>query len=230
MAEDPGEFTFRGLLERGYSPVHAASLAGHVVQESGGNPTALNEKEGAFGLLQWRLDRRENLQKFAAERGVDPSDPNLQLDFIKREMAGPEARAGAKFTAAADLPTASAALKSYIRFGDNSAGTRLANAQRLLGGKAGMLTPAPVVASAQAAPAPAAPNVAPVAPVAAPPPDDGQLQASLAGISKMLAQQQQEPAPLDLKSLVSTQPSLTPAMIRAQQLAQAMRARPLTVT
>lgn len=149
---NPGEFIFRGLVERGYSPVHAAALAGHAVQESGGNPSALNQKEGAFGLLQWRLDRRENLQRFAKERGTDPSDPNLQLDFIAREMGGPEAKAGAKFAAAADLPSASAALKSYIRFGDRSDETRLSNARQLLGGKPLPAAPSQVAEKPAAAP------------------------------------------------------------------------------
>lgn len=155
MAENPGEFVFRGLVDRGYSPVHAAALAGHAVQESGGNPRAFNEKEGAEGLLQWRLDRRDNLHRFAKERGTDPSDPNLQLDFIAREMGGPEAKAGAKFSAATDLPSASAALKSYIRFGDRSDETRLNNARALLGTRAGM--PAPVASTSSPAAASAAP-------------------------------------------------------------------------
>lgn len=229
MAESPGAFVFNGLIQRGYSPVHAAALAGHTVQESGGNPNALNEGEGAHGLLQWRLDRWQNLQNFAKERGVDPSDPNLQLDFIAKEMAGPEAKAGAKFNAATDLPSASAALKSYIRFGDKSDDTRLSNARGFLSGQAGML-PSPAV-SASAAPAPAAePAAASLAPtVAAPPDDGGQLQASLEGIQKLLAQPAPEPAPLNLAPMTPLQPPpMTPAMIRARQLAQVMRSRQLT--
>lgn len=219
----------QALVGRGYTPVQAAALVGHIIQESGGNPGALNEKEGAHGLLQWRLDRWDNLQNFAKERGVDPSDPNLQLDFIKREMSGPEAKAGTKFNAAADLPSASAALKSYIRFGDDSAGTRLANAQGLLSGQAGMLSPGPqVAAGAPSAPPPTSAAATPTdSPVAPPPQDDGgQLQASLAGIQKMLAQQApQAPA---LQDIAPIQPApMTPAMIRARQFAAAMRARPL---
>lgn len=226
MAENPGDFIFRGLIQRGYSPVHAAALAGHAIQESGGNPNALNEGEGAHGLLQWRLDRWDNLQKFAKERDVSPSDPNLQLDFVAKEMAGPEAKAGAKFTSATDLPSASAALKSYIRFGDDSAGTRLANAQGFLGQQAGMLSPqqGPPV---QPAPVAAA-GPAQGAPVAAPADDGGQTQASLQGIAKLLAQQQNaQPAPLELAQI---QPVMTPAMMRARQMAQAMLSRNPTGT
>lgn len=122
------------LMQRGLSPVQAAALAGHMQQESGFNPTALNQNEGAFGLLQHRLDRRDNLNKFAGARGTSPGDVPTQLDFILAEMHGPEARSGSQFLSATDLPGAHAALKRFIRYGDNSDNTRLANAQALLGG------------------------------------------------------------------------------------------------
>lgn len=121
----------RGLMARGYPPHQAAALAGHFLQESGGNPSALNKDEGAFGLSQWRLDRRTNLEAFAKAQGKDPSDPNVQLDFVGHEMNGPEKKSGSAFLAAPDVSSASAALKPYIRFGDDSAGTRLANANGL---------------------------------------------------------------------------------------------------
>lgn len=96
------------------------------------------------------------------------------------------------------------------------------NAQALLSGQAGMLTPS------AAAPAPvsvpAAAPVTPTTPVAAPPDDGGQLQASLQGIQKLLAQPAPEPAPLSMAPLTPLQPPpMTPAMIRARQLATAMR-------
>ena len=121
----------RGLIARGYSPHAAAALAGHMLQESGGNPSAVNPGEGANGLMQWRLDRWENLQNFAKAQGKSPNDPDVQLDFVGKELAGPEKKAGAAFLSAPDLPSASAALKPYIRFGDNSADTRLNNATSL---------------------------------------------------------------------------------------------------
>lgn len=121
----------RGLIDRGYSPHAAAALAGHMLQESGGNPSALNKGEGANGLMQWRLDRWDNLQQFAKDQGKSPNDPNVQLDFVGKELAGPEKKAGAAFLSAPDLPSASAALKPYIRFGDNSADARLNNAASL---------------------------------------------------------------------------------------------------
>jgi hypothetical protein len=84
-----GAGIYQGLLDRGYAPPQAAALAGNIVQESGGDPNALNKGEGANGLLQWRLDRWQGLQDFAKGQGASPNDPNVQLDFIGREMAGP---------------------------------------------------------------------------------------------------------------------------------------------
>lgn len=141
----------RGLMDRGYPAHQAAALAGHFLQESGGNPSALNKDEGAFGLSQWRLDRRTNLEAFAKTQGKDPSDPNVQLDFVGHEMNGPEKSAGSAFLAAPDVASASAALKPYIRFGDDSAGTRLANANGLF--QQIGAPPAAVGALAAAAPA-----------------------------------------------------------------------------
>lgn len=124
---------FAYLTSHGYSPVQAAAIAGNIQQESGGNPVALNRGEGAYGLIQWRLDRRKALEDFANSRGTTAADPYTQLDFIGHEMRGAESRNAAPFLSATDLPGANAALKRYIRYGDDSEGTRLSNAAGLLG-------------------------------------------------------------------------------------------------
>lgn len=127
-------FAVTYLTGKGFSPVQAAAIVGNMMQESGLNPASVNTSEGAHGLMQWRLDRWQGLQDYAKAAGADASDPRVQLDFISHEMAGPEAKSAAPFMAATDLPSANAALKGYIRYGDDSQGTRLANAQGLLGG------------------------------------------------------------------------------------------------
>lgn len=152
-----GSDVYQGFIDRGYAPVQAAVLAGNILQESGGNPAAVNEKEGANGFLQWRQDRLTGLQGFAKARGTDPADPNTQMDFIGSELAGSEKKSAPAFFNAPDLESANAALKGYIRYGDNSQGVRLANAKGLLGAAA----PAPTAAPATATPSPQ-PAVAPV--------------------------------------------------------------------
>jgi hypothetical protein len=154
-----GDEIYKGLLDRGYAPVQAAALAGNIAQESGFNPSALNQGEGANGLLQWRLDRWRGLQDFAKARGTSPNDANTQLDFIGAELAGPEKRNSTAFFGAPDLASANAALKRYIRYGDQSEGTRLANAQGFLKGQGAapmsMAGPAASSAPEQAATPPA---------------------------------------------------------------------------
>lgn len=181
----------RGLMARGYSPVQAAALAGHALQESGGNPAAVNPDEGAHGLWQHRLDRWDNLQKFAKDQGKSPTDPGVQMDFIGKEMAGPEKKSGTAFLAASDVATASAALKPFIRFGDDSAGARLANANGLFQQLGAPPVPAAAPVGALAT-APAAATPTSVGALAAPPPTVAQ---GLGTIGKTLAgpQDQFEP-------------------------------------
>lgn len=185
----------KSLIARGYSPIHAAALAGHALQESGGSPYALNADEGAHGILQWRNDRWDNLQKFAKAQGKSPDDQNVQLDFIGHEMQGPEAKAGTAFRSATDLPSASAALKKFIRYGDNSDETRLNNARGLLAGS--QTAPmGPIAAPAVAPDASAVPVATPAAP--------NQQQQLMALLSNAAKQSQasgvtDEPAPVPIQ-------------------------------
>lgn len=212
----------KSLIARGYSPIHAAALAGHALQESGGNPSALNADEGAHGILQWRNDRWGNLQKFAKAQGRSPDDPSAQLDFIGHEMQGPEAKAGAAFQSATDLPSASAALKKFIRYGDNSDETRLNNARGLLAG-AGQPQTAPMGPIA-------APAVAPDASVlaAATPAAPNQQQQLIALLSNAAKQSQasgitDDPAPAPMQF---AQPPAQ-AAIRQKLLSQLLQQAPM---
>ena len=127
---------YSGLIARGYSPAQAYALMGNMQQESNFSPGALNQKEGAFGLLQWRADRRVNLENFARSQGKPANDLDAQLDFIRYEQTkGAEAGNAQGFLASNDVGSANAALKRYIRYGDNSEGTRLTNAQAFASGK-----------------------------------------------------------------------------------------------
>jgi hypothetical protein len=136
QAANPSNPIYDGLIARGFSPAQAYALMGNMKQESEFSPGANNPKEGAYGLIQWRLERRADLENFAASQGRPANDLNTQLDFIKYEMTkGKEARNAAPFLAATDLSSANRALKGYIRYGDNTEGTRLANAQAYASGK-----------------------------------------------------------------------------------------------
>lgn len=223
----------RGLIDRGYSPHQAAALAGHMLQESGGNPSAVNAGEGANGLLQWRGDRWDNLQGYAKSVGKSPTDPDVQLDFIRREMSGPEARAGRAFLAAPDVDGASAALKGYIRYGDDSGATRLNNARGLYA----QLSEAPVGALGRASGG-AAVELPPGQVAAAPAPTAGgdvtasapasasggiampsQALANLAGgLGKLGEQMQQKPEFLEPAQIQYARPNIG----QSQQIAAAL--------
>lgn len=105
-----------GLIQRGMPRHIAEAFAWNARDESRMDP-GINEiapvvpgSRGGYGLMQWTGPRRKALEAFAAERGVDVSDPNLQLDFLMTELQGPEAAAWKAISGAADTPTAAAAI------------------------------------------------------------------------------------------------------------------------
>lgn len=124
-----GTAIYQGFLDRGFNPAQAAVLAGNAQQESGFDTTRWNPDEGAGGLFQWRQDRLTGLQNYAHKTGRDPADLNAQMDYVVAEMTGPEAKSAAPFLAAQDVASANAAVKKFIRWGDNSDAARLKYAQ-----------------------------------------------------------------------------------------------------
>ena len=83
----------------GFGDIHTAAIMGNMAIESGFDP-AINEGGGGggFGLCQWD-DRKGNLAEYAQRAGKDPSDLDIQLQFIKYELQGPESSAGSEFFA-----------------------------------------------------------------------------------------------------------------------------------
>ena len=93
------EDIFQGLVARGLPPHAAQGVTMNLRDESGFDPN-VNEvaptvpgSRGGFGLAQWTGPRRVALEQFAAARGMDPGDYNLQLDFLVDELHGPERNA-----------------------------------------------------------------------------------------------------------------------------------------
>lgn len=159
----------RLLIAQGFTPEQAAAIAGNLQQESGFNPNALNKREGAHGLMQWRGSRWENLKQFAADRGMNPNEMETQIAFIHEELTNP--KYGEAATAAAravvDAKTveeANRALRNYIRYGDTTIGVRGGNGQAILDrynqrpatptGDSSRAFPPPLTAPAVPAPAP----------------------------------------------------------------------------
>ena len=83
----------------GFGDIHTAAIMGNMAIESGFDPT-INEGGGGggFGLCQWD-DRKGSLAEYAQRAGKDPSDLDIQLQFIKYELQGSESAAAAEFFA-----------------------------------------------------------------------------------------------------------------------------------
>lgn len=126
------------LQGRGVPRHVAAGIVGNLQQESGSgdmlNPNALNAKEGAYGIAQWRFDRRAGLERFAAGQGKSASDGYVQLDYILHEMDTTETSAGSAVRSAGTVEEAAAL---FDRLYERSAGAHLdrrtANSQRIMG-------------------------------------------------------------------------------------------------
>lgn len=115
--------------KQGYTPIQIAAMIGNRQQESGGNPLgAIGDNGTAAGAFQWRLDRQNALRQLG-----DINDPNTQVQHFFNELGGSEKAAGDALRGAQTLEEANAAMKKFLRYGDNSDATRLANAQKYLG-------------------------------------------------------------------------------------------------
>jgi hypothetical protein len=119
-----------GLRSRGLDAEHAAILGGNIEQESGFDPTKPNIAEGGIGLIQWRLERREALQRLARLRHKSETDLNTQLDFLFSEFKS--SPAGRAFLEAHGAEAENSALHSFIRYGDHSEAQRLVYGKQLL--------------------------------------------------------------------------------------------------
>ncbi|MCW4114732.1 phage tail tape measure protein [Aurantimonas sp. MSK8Z-1] len=115
----------------GWSHAQAVALLGHNQQESGLRGSAWNAGEGAGGIIQWRGARLANLKRFAARSGAEWTDPVTQAHFVRWEMENDpyERRRSARFRSSTTVAGASSALRSYVRFGDQTAPQRLAYAR-----------------------------------------------------------------------------------------------------
>ena len=72
----------RVLAHRNITDINAvATVLGNIQQESGLRVNALNASEGSYGLMQWRLGRRNRLEAYCK----DLNDIRCQLFFMISE-------------------------------------------------------------------------------------------------------------------------------------------------
>jgi hypothetical protein len=108
------------LSGKGLTKDQAAGVAGNLVVESGLDPKAHNDREGAIGIAQWEGPRRTAVQRFAASRGTKETDLNTQLAFLWSELQGPEHNA---LVALQQANSASAAATAFDLKYERSSGT-----------------------------------------------------------------------------------------------------------
>lgn len=131
----------QGLLERGMPEHVADAFLLNFQDESGLNP-GINEaapivpgSRGGFGLAQWTGPRRKQLEAFAAQRGADVADPNVQMDFLMAELSGPESKAAQAIFSAPDTGTAAAAIvNQFLRPAEEHRARREASYRGASGG------------------------------------------------------------------------------------------------
>ena len=127
----------------GLSHEQAAAKVANLQAESGRDikPWGVTGDQGtAFGAAQWRYDRFNNLQKYAADRGLDYRSTEAQQGFMRHEYlgtpaegagGGSERRAYSAVTAARTPEQAASAINRYYERSADTTGKREANAALL---------------------------------------------------------------------------------------------------
>lgn len=106
---------FQFFTGRGYTPEQASGIVGNLAHESGLNPAAVGDQGTSGGLAQFHNERLANLKTYAASVGKPATDFQTQLEFIDRELHGPEAATLGKLQGARSPEEAAAAFINYER-------------------------------------------------------------------------------------------------------------------
>ena len=121
------------LMDKGLGSLNTAAIMGNLAQESGYDPTRVNEI-GATGICQWLDGRKSNLESFASQNGKDVFDLEVQLDFMWNELNGAESAAFTEICNAQSLEDKTVACRVYYeRPGKNEANdpNRIKNAKEV---------------------------------------------------------------------------------------------------
>lgn len=131
------QFVVDGLTRRGLPEHVARGFAMNFADESGFDP-GINEidplvegSRGGYGLYQLTGPRRRQYEAMADRRGMDYSDPDLQLDFLMQELQTTESRAFERISRTTNAGEAGAAIvNDFLRPAPDY---RRARANRYLG-------------------------------------------------------------------------------------------------
>jgi murein DD-endopeptidase MepM/ murein hydrolase activator NlpD len=90
----PGDFSgdvkamkaFNYFKSQGYTDFQSAAIVGNLLQENRAMNPRLMNSIGMKGIAQWDANRWSNLEKFAANKKIDPYSFETQLQFIQHEL------------------------------------------------------------------------------------------------------------------------------------------------
>ena len=81
------EKVWNALKGKGYSDIATAAVMGNIEGESNFQPDLQEAGSGVgYGLCQWSHTRRDQLEAYAKSKGVDPSNEDLQIEFLLAEL------------------------------------------------------------------------------------------------------------------------------------------------
>lgn len=81
------------LISKGYTPEHAAGIAGNIYVESGYKTGAIGDSGTSYGLVQWHNERWDRLKEFCEKNNLDPSSVEGQLIYLDWELKTREKKA-----------------------------------------------------------------------------------------------------------------------------------------
>jgi len=132
--KERGKYIADKLVKLGWSPDQAAGVAGSILQESGGDPRAVNKTSGAEGISQWLGQRKKDFEAYAGHP-LSQSTLDEQIAFMNYELTRGSEQAAGKRLKAAQTPEEAARIHSqyYERPGAAEANNarREANAQMI---------------------------------------------------------------------------------------------------
>lgn len=102
------------FTQQGWSPEQAAGIVANLQAESGQNlnTAALNAKEQAYGVAQWRGSRKRDFEREMG-RPIKGSSLEDQLKFVQWELTNTEKQAGARLKAAKSAAEAAAIIDQF---------------------------------------------------------------------------------------------------------------------
>ncbi len=137
FANDQAAFDY--FLGKGLTNFQAAGIVGNLDQESGVDPSSVQQGGPGRGIAQWSVggrwdtDANDNVLSYAAQQGLSSTSLTLQLDFIWYELTTFSGYGLASLQASTNVTEATVAFQNdFEGCGTCDQSTRIAYAQNVL--------------------------------------------------------------------------------------------------